>query len=243
MPRGRRPNRTAYNGTWAGRRSGRTGRRAPPQQGRRPPGSPLTRHSQELADRGVELGKTGPDCCRGGAKEIGAAGLEPRAVPVDRCPEAAADMVAHDGRADLSPHGIGQARWDGLVAGHEGQRDGPPATPRTRYQSRERGPVSDPPGVTQIPLGQAVSRARPFSRRALTTARPARVRIRARNPCVRMRLRFLGWKVRFTHDLLGERPKGLPPDRRGHEQDGGRPGGLQCSGRPGRSRKVPDKTA
>lgn len=29
-------------------------------------------------------------------------------------------------------------------------------------------------------------------------ARPARVRMRARNPCLRARRRVLGWKVRFT---------------------------------------------
>jgi hypothetical protein len=44
---------------------------------------------------------------------------------------------------------------------------------------------------------QADSRARPFSRRALMIARPARVLMRARNPCLRARRRVLGWKVRF----------------------------------------------
>ena len=39
---------------------------------------------------------------------------------------------------------------------------------------------------------QTVRRLRPLSRRRLSTRRPARVRIRARNPCVRARLRFLG---------------------------------------------------
>jgi hypothetical protein len=37
-----------------------------------------------------------------------------------------------------------------------------------------------------------VSRLRPLRRRRLMTARPLRVRILARNPCVRARLRFLG---------------------------------------------------
>jgi hypothetical protein len=56
---------------------------------------------------------------------------------------------------------------------------------------------------------QADNRLRPFSRRALMMDRPARVRIRARKPCLRARRRVLGWKVRFTagsgHDVGVER--------------------------------------
>ena len=44
---------------------------------------------------------------------------------------------------------------------------------------------------------QADKRFRPFARRELKMARPARVSIRARKPCVRLRLRLLGWKVRL----------------------------------------------
>ena len=40
---------------------------------------------------------------------------------------------------------------------------------------------------------QTVSRERPLLRRRLIVRLPARVRIRARNPCVRARLRFFGW--------------------------------------------------
>lgn len=36
-----------------------------------------------------------------------------------------------------------------------------------------------------------------MDRRALRTLRPPRVAIRARKPCVRLRLRLLGWKVLF----------------------------------------------
>src|SRR5262249_49366499 len=39
---------------------------------------------------------------------------------------------------------------------------------------------------------QTVRRLRPLSRRRLSVRRPARVRMRARNPCVRARLRFFG---------------------------------------------------
>jgi hypothetical protein len=44
---------------------------------------------------------------------------------------------------------------------------------------------------------QAVSSRRPLRRRFDTIARPARVRIRSRNPCTRARRRLLGWKVRL----------------------------------------------
>ena len=43
----------------------------------------------------------------------------------------------------------------------------------------------------------AVSLRRPLPRRFDTIARPARVRIRSRNPCTRARRRLLGWKVRL----------------------------------------------
>ena len=45
--------------------------------------------------------------------------------------------------------------------------------------------------------GQGASRLRPFLRRACRIALPECVRIRARKPCVRLRLRLLGWNVRF----------------------------------------------
>ena len=53
---------------------------------------------------------------------------------------------------------------------------------------------------------QTVRRERPFLRRRLIVRRPARVRIRARNPCVRARLRFLGWYVRFIASPMRRPP-------------------------------------
>jgi hypothetical protein len=44
----------------------------------------------------------------------------------------------------------------------------------------------------------AERRFRPLARRRLRMARPARVDMRARNPCRRFRRRTLGWYVRFT---------------------------------------------
>ena len=44
---------------------------------------------------------------------------------------------------------------------------------------------------------QAETRWRPLTRRRLMTALPLRVRMRERNPCLRLRRRTLGWYVRF----------------------------------------------
>ena len=52
-------------------------------------------------------------------------------------------------------------------------------------------------GATETSDPQAESRLRPLSRRRLMTARPARVRIRLRKPCLRLRRRTFGWYVRF----------------------------------------------
>ena len=44
---------------------------------------------------------------------------------------------------------------------------------------------------------QTLNRARPFARRARSTPRPPRVRLRTRKPCVRLRRVTDGWYVRF----------------------------------------------
>ena len=53
---------------------------------------------------------------------------------------------------------------------------------------------------------QALSRSRPLCLRAARTARPARVRIRSRKPCVFARCRLFGWNVRL---LTGAPGKGI----------------------------------
>jgi hypothetical protein len=52
-------------------------------------------------------------------------------------------------------------------------------------------------GVPRRRADQAESFSRPLRRRAERMVRPARVRIRRRNPCVRARRRLFGWKVRL----------------------------------------------
>ena len=53
--------------------------------------------------------------------------------------------------------------------------------------------------------GQTLTRARPLRRRAARIARPARVRMRSRNPCVFARWRLFGWNVRLLTGTPGTR--------------------------------------
>jgi hypothetical protein len=50
---------------------------------------------------------------------------------------------------------------------------------------------------------QALSRSRPLRLRAARTARPARVRMRSRKPCVFARRRLFGWNVRLLTGTPG----------------------------------------
>ena len=62
-----------------------------------------------------------------------------------------------------------------------------------------------PPAATRgygTPTAQADSRWRPFRRRLFRMARPWRVRLRCRNPCLRFLRRLFGWYVRFIRDSL-----------------------------------------
>ncbi len=52
-------------------------------------------------------------------------------------------------------------------------------------------------GPLEPTIDQGVRRFLPFARRRLSTWRPKRVSMRARNPWVRLRLISLGWNVRF----------------------------------------------
>jgi len=51
---------------------------------------------------------------------------------------------------------------------------------------------------------QALSLSRPLCRRAARTARPARVRMRSRKPCVLARRRLFGWNVRLLTEAPGK---------------------------------------
>ena len=76
--------------------------------------------------------------------------------------------------------------------------DGPNSVLHRRTEFRRPGHPVPRRQHSRIPApAQAVSVRRPLRRRFDTTARPARVRIRSRNPCTRARCRLFGWKVRL----------------------------------------------
>jgi hypothetical protein len=74
---------------------------------------------------------------------------------------------------------------------------GPPPHPRCRGEHRAVTPAPARPRRRPASAGQTLTRARPLRRRAARIARPARVRMRSRNPCVFARRRLFGWNVRL----------------------------------------------
>ena len=109
-----------------------------------------------------------------------------------RSREAAANPIPGHGRTERAPEGERHGRCGrfGFVT---------PGTPQSC--------ASDPGAASRQALesvavansmDQADRRARPLARRFLSTARPARVLIRERNPCFFARRWVLGWNVRFT---------------------------------------------
>ena len=76
---------------------------------------------------------------------------------------------------------------DALAGG--GQPIAGPGQPPTKGASAKLALTS---AATALPRS-----TRPLARRAVMIARPARVRIRSRNPCVFARRRLFGWKVRL----------------------------------------------
>jgi hypothetical protein len=98
-------------------------------------------------------------------------------------------------------------------AGRAGDQRPAAALPGARRAGRARTPSASasvqlreawaitvaPAGLhqRQARVGQTLIRARPLRRRAARIARPARVRMRSRNPCVFARRRLFGWNVRL----------------------------------------------
>ena len=138
-----------------------------------------------------------------------------------------ADPLAHDlaelASEPVSGHGISRAPTNGIgdlrqpVIGSSDPSD-PYWSVAARPNPRQLGKAR----TVANSVNQAESRARPRARRDLSTARPARLRIRRRKPCFFLRFRLLGWKVRFTHGLLeeGNRPQRLER-RRSRTRRGG----------------------
>lgn len=134
----------------------------------------------------------------------------------DEVPEPASDPVADDGPSyGAGDHEAGP-RADGLAGGatigradremHD-EQGGRGATGAAAAGAQRRGEVgaAPQPGAGREHAGQAESRERPLARRPARMARPARVRIRRRNPWVFARRRLFGWNVRLL-------TRGLPYD-------------------------------
>lgn len=123
--------------------------------------------------------------------------------------QAPPQAIANDGRSDGTTDGEAdvQRRLPRLiqVSAPQGLR---PSAATMAQQCLEVASLTDP-------TAQAESRARPLRRRALRMARPDRVRMRARNPCLRARRRVFGWKVRFTRgsDAVRQDDEGALPHR------------------------------
>src|SRR5207302_3092010 len=101
--------------------------------------------------------------------------------------------------ADLPGHGEPQPRRRfGLAWKHVEDELSAGVRPALAEHAVEVGAARQP-GATRTRAGarppehQTASRLRPLARLRLSVSRPARVLIRARNPCVRARLRFFGW--------------------------------------------------
>jgi hypothetical protein len=125
-----------------------------------------------------------------GFEEIGTAGKVVRA-PAHRGPQATPYAVALDRRTGPATDGVPDTRGMVGVAGEVPHRDGTDPPARRPGQGSEGRTVADSPD-------QAESRFRPRVRRDRKTARPPRVRIRVRKPCVFLRFLVFGWYVRFT---------------------------------------------
>ena len=108
--------------------------------------------------------------------------------------ETSTQTISLDGRADGATDRERHLRGHqvGIEDERTPQRIGPDPNPVT--------PEADEGIAFADPVDQADRRVRPLARRDFSTARPARVLIRARKPCLRARRRWLGWKVRFTAD-------------------------------------------
>lgn len=91
--------------------------------------------------------------------------------------------------------------------------------PRTRRRCPRRRAVVLAASWPWRSPAQALSLSRPLRRRALMISRPARVRMRSRNPCLRERRRLFGWNVRFMGRASLQGPSGTRRAAAGRGRD------------------------
>ncbi len=133
--------------------------------------------------------------------------IDPGPEPLQACaaqlPQSPLDAIAHDrvadGRGYDETHSTRGVPAVGRTQGvHDEQARPVTAGAGAAHDRGELGWGPQPMGGRQHDRRrQADSSARPLRRRAAMIARPARVLIRWRKPCVLARRRLLGWKVRL----------------------------------------------
>ncbi len=101
-------------------------------------------------------------------------------------PQPSAKKIALHGRPRGATDCEGHLRWNHLGIGNER------APERVDPQPDTVPPEADESVAFADPVDQADRRVRPLARRDFSTARPARVLMRARKPCLRARRRLLG---------------------------------------------------
>lgn len=122
---------------------------------------------------------------------------EHRLMHAERFSDLALDAVARNSLAGYPPcddHAETSAAGAGGSGNHE------ESVAHSMVPTLDGGELrraAQPPRARQTKaparMSYTLSRARPLARRELITARPPTVRIRARKPCVRLRLSTLGW--------------------------------------------------
>ena len=169
---GEHPVQRAVHGAAEGGRGGAGGGRQHPDTSRVPAGSRSSRsRSRCRSRRRTRLRATAGPTARGTTKPTRAAGLPARrTVGADRVSSADREVQDHQpvGRTARAARSVALKSAERRSRAAAGQHD-----------------------------SQAESLERPLWRRAARMARPARVRIRRRKPCVFARRRLFGWNVRL----------------------------------------------
>jgi hypothetical protein len=151
----------------------------------------------ELSRRAVGGDRVGPDDYPRPGREV----VQALAHEVAQAP---AYPVAHHGTTDPATHDephLGLRRTGTRRHVHDDSGDG--GASATPDGGGELGAGTHAcRGRQHGPAGQAESRARPLRRRPARMARPARVRMRSRNPWVLARRRLFGWNVRLLTEQL-----------------------------------------
>ena len=128
--------------------------------------------------------------CLGCSPDQVGARLQAGRERLDNGTQSATEPVALDGVSHVATDDVRDTRGLGGIAADPGYRDRAALNSPSTAERGKSCPVAHTPD-------QAESRWRPFSRRAFRMARPARVRMRRRNPWVLARRRLLGWNVRL----------------------------------------------